>query len=291
MTTDAGTSGAATRRAAIILAGGRATRLGGTDKASVEVHGKALVDHVLTAVERCAPLLVVGPSGLRRPGVTVVREDPPFGGPVAAVAAGLARLARAEAVPEEIWLLSCDLPRAVGLVGLLEHETLAADCDAVLPVDDDGRVQWLAGRYRVTALQAALAGLPTVDGAAFRQLAQRLRIRTVPDPQRLSLDLDTWAAVEQYRGETRETMERSPEMSTAPEGLDDWVTEVSTALDLDGVEVPTSLLLELTRDAAHGVTRPAGPLTTYLVGIAVARGATPEQAAETVRELIRNRPH
>ena len=48
--------------AAIILAGGRASRLGGADKASVEVDGRALLDHVLDAVEGCSPLIVVGPS-------------------------------------------------------------------------------------------------------------------------------------------------------------------------------------------------------------------------------------
>ena len=46
--------------AAIILAGGRASRLGGADKASVEVDGRALLDHVLDAVEGCSPVIVVG---------------------------------------------------------------------------------------------------------------------------------------------------------------------------------------------------------------------------------------
>jgi hypothetical protein len=76
-------------------------------------------------------------------------------------------------------------------------------------------------------------------------------------------------------------------MSSTPAELDAWVTDLSAALNLGGLDVPTGLLLDLTRDAAHGVTRPAGPLTTYLVGIAVARGASAEEAAETARELIR----
>ncbi|MEZ2371719.1 DUF6457 domain-containing protein [Arthrobacter sp. RCC_34] len=75
-------------------------------------------------------------------------------------------------------------------------------------------------------------------------------------------------------------------MSSTPAELDAWVTDLSTALNLGDLDVPTGLLLDLTRDAAHGVTRPAGPLTTYLVGIAVARGASAEEAAATVRELI-----
>lgn len=76
-------------------------------------------------------------------------------------------------------------------------------------------------------------------------------------------------------------------MSSTPAELDAWVTDLSAALNLGDLDVPTGLLLDLTRDAAHGVTRPAGPLTTYLVGIAVARGASAEEAAEIARELIR----
>ena len=76
-------------------------------------------------------------------------------------------------------------------------------------------------------------------------------------------------------------------MSSTPAELDAWVSDLSAALNLGDLDVPTGLLLDLTRDAAHGVTRPAGPLTTYLVGIAVARGASAEEAAEVARELIR----
>ncbi|PSS43961.1 DUF6457 domain-containing protein [Arthrobacter woluwensis] len=76
-------------------------------------------------------------------------------------------------------------------------------------------------------------------------------------------------------------------MSSTPAELDAWVSDLSAALNLGDLDVPTGLLLDLTRDAAHGVTRPAGPLTTYLVGIAVARGASAEEAAEIARELIR----
>lgn len=57
--------------------------------------------------------------------------------------------------------------------------------------------------------------------------------------------------------------------------LDDWITEAAAALDLPAESIPIDLrdgLLELTRDVAHGVTRIAGPLTTYLVGRAVGAG-------------------
>lgn len=68
--------------------------------------------------------------------------------------------------------------------------------------------------------------------------------------------------------------------------LEDWVGTVRVALRLEG-EVDEAVVLELAREAAHGVTRPAAPLTTYLLGIAVGRGADPRQAAQTLTELAR----
>ena len=53
--------------------------------------------------------------------------------------------------------------------------------------------------------------------------------------------------------------------------LEQWVAELSTALDLPPDSVDVTLLLDLARDAAHGVARPAAPLTTFLVGLAAGR--------------------
>ena len=53
--------------------------------------------------------------------------------------------------------------------------------------------------------------------------------------------------------------------------LEEWVAQLSTALDLPADSVDITLLLDLARDAAHGVARPAAPLTTFLVGLAAGR--------------------
>lgn len=261
--------------AAIILAGGRASRLDGADKASVEVDGRALLDHVLDAVEGCSPVIVVGPPALARDGVTVVREHPPFGGPVAALVAGLDALP--EPAPDETWLLACDLPRADRIVATLRTEPLA-DADGVILSDADGREQWLAGRYSTKALRAAVAALPDPAGASVRRMLDGRRLRVIPDSVGASVDLDTWAAIQHYR-----------RMSDSPADLDAWVTELAEALGLDPSQVPTGQLLDLTRDAAHGVMRPAGPLTTYLVGLAVAGGMTMDDAAAATRAAIERR--
>jgi len=50
--------------------------------------------------------------------------------------------------------------------------------------------------------------------------------------------------------------------------LDDWVRVVADDLQLDPDAVDIALLLDVARDAAHGVVRPAAPVTTYLLGLA-----------------------
>ena len=65
--------------------------------------------------------------------------------------------------------------------------------------------------------------------------------------------------------------------------LDDWTDAVRHALELD--QFDADIVLNLARDVAHGVMRPAAPLTTYLLGVAVGRGADPSAAAATIGEL------
>jgi hypothetical protein len=70
--------------------------------------------------------------------------------------------------------------------------------------------------------------------------------------------------------------------------LDDWTDAVSDALGLGPVD--TALVLDLAREVAHGVTRPAAPLSAYLLGLAVGRGAEPRQAAAVISDLARDWP-
>ncbi|MDT7536634.1 MAG: hypothetical protein QOI82_219 [Actinomycetota bacterium] len=66
--------------------------------------------------------------------------------------------------------------------------------------------------------------------------------------------------------------------------LDDWVAAVVADLGLQSA-LDVRQVLDLARDVAHGVERPAAPVTTYLVGMAVAAGADPAEVAERVRAL------
>ena len=66
--------------------------------------------------------------------------------------------------------------------------------------------------------------------------------------------------------------------------LDDWVAAVVADLGLQsGVDVRE--VLDLARDVAHGVERPAAPVTTWLAGMAVAAGADPADVAARIRAL------
>ena len=69
-----------------------------------------------------------------------------------------------------------------------------------------------------------------------------------------------------------------------------WLTEVAGALDVTLEDVlPESLqseLLDLTGDIAHNVVRLAVPLSSYLIGVAVGRGAAPEEAIRIVGALL-----
>lgn len=53
-----------------------------------------------------------------------------------------------------------------------------------------------------------------------------------------------------------------------PDVLTTWIAELAAALGVDPADVDRTLLLDVARDAAHGVARPAAPLTTFLVGYA-----------------------
>ncbi|WP_262285058.1 DUF6457 domain-containing protein [Micromonospora sp. MA102] len=67
--------------------------------------------------------------------------------------------------------------------------------------------------------------------------------------------------------------------------MDDWVTAACAELGLDPAEVPVPTVLDLARDVAHQVLRPGAPVTAYLLGMAVGRGADPAAAAARLGAL------
>jgi len=71
--------------------------------------------------------------------------------------------------------------------------------------------------------------------------------------------------------------------------LDAWLIEACTALGIDPTVIERDAILDVARDVAHNVARPAAPLSTFLVGVAAgARGGSADavrEAAATVTRL------
>ncbi|MGQ4359797.1 NTP transferase domain-containing protein [Streptomyces sp. SAS_272] len=258
---------------AVVLAGGGARRLGGADKPGVRVGGRALLDRVLGAcVDARATVVVAGRRPTARP-VRWAREDPPGAGPVAALDAGLRHTAA-----DDVLVLSADLPfLTADTVRRLLTALRAGTGEGVLLTDGEGRDQPLVAAYRTAALRRELAVL-TADrgglaGLPLRRLTAGLELTRVPDPV-ASFDCDTWDDIASARARIREH----------GHVLDEWISAVKDELGID-LDVDTGALLDLARDAAHGVARPAAPLTTFLVGYAAARAeGGPEAVADAARK-------
>lgn len=180
---------------AVILAGGSARRLGGVDKPAVDVGGRTLLAHVVAAVSGATRIVVVGPHRPLPVDVTWCVEDPPGGGPVAALGAGLDRT-----VEDVVLVLAADLPRLAPAVPVL-RAALAESVDAgvAVLVDAAGRVNHLAAAWRRDALRAALAQVGDPRGAPVRALTSATTVVQVPDPDGWGRDCDTWDDVEAAR--------------------------------------------------------------------------------------------
>lgn len=176
---------------AVIVAGGRATRLAGSNKPEWLHDGHRLLDDALAAAAGARRTVVVGDVEVPA-GVLITREDPPFGGPVAAVAAGLALLDQATAQPRPAWvlLLASDLPHAERAVRRLLSVDPGSH-DGILLIDSDGRPQWLIGCYRLAALTRQLAQ-PNPPNSLYG-LLEPLDLLAVPTSAELTADVDTTA--------------------------------------------------------------------------------------------------
>jgi molybdopterin-guanine dinucleotide biosynthesis protein A len=182
------------RLAAVILTGGTGVRLGGVDKASIEVDGATLLEHALASTAAADEVVVVGPEVPTSRPVTWTREDPVGGGPAAGLLAGIDALAFR---PELVCVLAVDMPRFSActlsrLLGVLEEA--GPDADAACLVDTEHRKQWLAGVYRHDALLAVRpVDREAEHGLSTRRLMMPLRVLGVPAEADEARDVDTWA--------------------------------------------------------------------------------------------------
>ncbi len=179
---------------AVILAGGRARRLGGLDKGALVFEGRTLVSRALEAATVAGNRVVVGNPALAGvpSGVRVVRERPVFSGPASAVMAGVDALAEAGSTATWVLVLACDVVRSGDLTGaLLEAAEGHPDADGVVPVDEESRRQMLVGLYRRSALSAARDGIGDVADLSMKRLLESLRLIEVLAGPGAAADVDT----------------------------------------------------------------------------------------------------
>ncbi len=180
---------------AMVLAGGASSRLGSVAKAELVADGATLLERTLAAVSGARRTVVVGPEPSQRlpAGVLLAREDPAFGGPASAIAAGLAMLAAGGGSSDVTLVLACDMPN-IGLAvprlvrGLGDNP----EQDGVIAVEAD-RLQWLASGFRTARLASAIGARGgALDGMPVVRLLDGLNLVPIDVPPGSTADVDTW---------------------------------------------------------------------------------------------------
>jgi molybdopterin-guanine dinucleotide biosynthesis protein A len=185
---------------AVVLSGGRGSRLGGIAKARMLTQADdapvSLLQRAVSAAGDAQRIVVVGDgvSGLP-PTVRVVRETPAFGGPAAALGAGVRELGLDGRQQELVLVLACDMPSVGRAVGdLLAAASSDPDHDGVVAIDPTGHAQYLAAVYRLTALRSAVNRSRDVgiEGMSMRVLLAGLQLTELAVARGVTDDVDDW---------------------------------------------------------------------------------------------------
>jgi len=182
---------------AVVLAGGRAARLGGADKASMEVDGRTLLARALDAVIDAAEVVVVGEHVPTERPVTFTLENPRYGGPAAALLTGRDALLR---TTPRLAVLAVDMPHlsAGTFRRLLEA---AVDRDGAVLVDPEGRRQ-LTFVVEPAALDAVRPVHEDQHDLPLHRLLAPLDLAEVTSSGAEHRDVDTWADLRDLRSST-----------------------------------------------------------------------------------------
>ncbi|GAB3653775.1 molybdenum cofactor guanylyltransferase [Nocardioides korecus] len=180
--------------AAVVLSGGRAERLQGADKATLDVGGATLLERVLAALEEVPEVVVVGDPVPTARAVSFAREDPVGGGPAAAILAGVRALPR---TPRLLVVMAVDTPLVT--TATVSRLLLSSAEHGALLVDEGGRRQYLCAVYLTEALLAAAPARGEEHGLAVRRLVADLDLAEVPALPWEARDVDTWADLSAVR--------------------------------------------------------------------------------------------
>jgi molybdopterin-guanine dinucleotide biosynthesis protein A len=174
----------------VVLAGGRAVRFG-SDKLAARLDGMPLLDHLLLALPADWPVVVVGGERQVPRSVVWAREDPPGGGPLAGIAAGVEHVGS-----ELVAVVAGDMPHAapalVELAGVLR--TAPPEVTGAVARDREDVPNPLLAVYRTAAVRGALPADPR--GVPARSLLD-LPHSSVAVPGVAALDVDTPADLDE----------------------------------------------------------------------------------------------
>lgn len=185
---------------AIVLAGGRSSRLGATQKAGLVFQHQTLLESTLAAVAFSRSTVVVGDVQAESlpPTVRVTREEPHFSGPAAGIAAGHALLTSTHSLSDYTFVLACDMPLIGDAVAVL-FAALRTEADTppdgVIAVDEQQRLQPLAAAYKTTRLHEMVESARKsgkLDSMSVFRLISGLSLKPVPVPAGTTDDVDTW---------------------------------------------------------------------------------------------------
>ena len=145
----------------VVLAGGGSRRFG-SDKLAAPLGGSTVLEAVVASLPTSWPVVVVGPERECGRPVTWAREDPPGGGPLAGVAAGMALVAT-----PLVAVVAGDMPYAGAALPALADvlRTAPPEVDAVVARDAGGWPNPLLAVYRCAQVRAVLPD-PAADRPA-----------------------------------------------------------------------------------------------------------------------------
>ncbi|WP_285114986.1 NTP transferase domain-containing protein [Leifsonia sp. fls2-241-R2A-40a] len=160
--------------AVIVVAGGRSTRFG-ADKLRHRIDGRTLLQRTVDAAAAVGDVVLVSAADEIPAGVSVaVSESPRWGGPCAAIAAGVDAAGVVDAAADAL-ILPADLADPWSTVAAL------TGIDQGVLTDADGHPQWLSARAPLAALTARVAelrrGRATLAGLSARDLLGGIRGR------------------------------------------------------------------------------------------------------------------
>jgi len=183
---------------AVVLAGGRSTRMG-RDKALLPVSGRTMIEHIVDQLRPHVDEILVSADDSSKYaflGLDVVPDREPGLGPMMAIASTLERASH-----EACLVVPCDVPRLPGrLLRRLLREA-RGEADVAVPVTAEGHYEPLFAIYRKSAapaLDLALAGGARRIASVYGEL-RTTKLDLAPGQELININ-----TVEEYGAEVGE---------------------------------------------------------------------------------------